>query len=98
MQLDSELALDILESPYISVQSLPVAPTSLQTTNRKVFVVLGPLKVLYQVVSLLWVFLFVIQPAEWLVVQVGEDTLPLSNAEALIESAFYTDSRGGHTC
>ncbi|KAJ0413644.1 glycosyl transferases group 1-domain-containing protein [Aspergillus carlsbadensis] len=66
---DSEVHPDISSNPNVSIVPLPSHPSSLQTSNRFLFLVFGPLKVLFQVVSLWWILAYRTKPAKWLLVQ-----------------------------
>ncbi|CEL09642.1 Putative Catalytic activity: GDP-Man dolichol-PP-GlcNAc2-_ dolichol-PP-GlcNAc2-Man GDP (Precursor) [Aspergillus calidoustus] len=66
---DSEVHPDISSNPNVSIVPLPSHPSSLQTSNRLFFLVFGPLKVLFQIISLWWILAYRTKPAKWLLVQ-----------------------------
>ena len=68
---DSDPHPDILSKPSISLLAIPSPPRFLQTNNRALFLIYGPVKVLVQLWSL-WILLgYRTKPAKWLLVQVG---------------------------
>ncbi|KAF2835131.1 glycosyltransferase family 33 protein [Patellaria atrata CBS 101060] len=67
--LESELHPDIVTNSLITVVSLPAAPKSLQTGSRLLFLLLGPLKVLWQVWSLYYALGYRTKPSKWMLVQ-----------------------------
>ncbi|KAB8217166.1 glycosyl transferases group 1-domain-containing protein [Aspergillus novoparasiticus] len=67
--LESEVHPDISSDPRISIVALPPHPAYLQTSNKLLFLVFGPLKVLFQVVCLWWSLAYRTRPMEWLLVQ-----------------------------
>ena len=68
---DSDPHPDIVSKPSISVLATTLPPRFLQTDNRALFLIYGPLKVLFQLWSL-WVLLgYRTKPAKWMLVQVG---------------------------
>ncbi|KAL2837778.1 glycosyl transferases group 1-domain-containing protein [Aspergillus pseudoustus] len=66
---DSEVHPDISSYPDISIVPLPPHPSLLQTSNKLLFLLFGPLKVLFQVISLWWILAYRTKPAKWLLVQ-----------------------------
>ncbi|PKX94907.1 chitobiosyldiphosphodolichol beta-1,4 mannosyltransferase [Aspergillus novofumigatus IBT 16806] len=66
---ESEVHPDISSNPRISIVALPPHPTFLQTSNKLLFLLFGPLKVAFQVVSLLWALAYRTELAQWLLVQ-----------------------------
>ncbi|KAI9883067.1 MAG: hypothetical protein M1823_005159 [Watsoniomyces obsoletus] len=66
---ESELHPDLLANPLISVVALPAVPWMLRTDNKILFLVLGPLKVLWQSWSLWYALAYRTKPAKWLIVQ-----------------------------
>ena len=73
--VESELPAEIQNDSHITVHRLPASPHFLQTTNRKLFMVLGPVKVLHQILFLI-LKLLELRQARWMVVQVSS-TFPL---------------------
>ncbi|KAL3464571.1 glycosyl transferases group 1-domain-containing protein [Aspergillus heterothallicus] len=67
--LDSEVHPDISSNRNISIVPLPSHPPYLQTNNKLLFLVFGPLKVLFQVISLWWILAYRTKPVKWLLVQ-----------------------------
>ncbi|MCJ1310620.1 mannosyltransferase [Agyrium rufum] len=67
--VDSELHPDIVTSNKIQVLPLWIVPRALQTKSKGLFLLYGPLKVIYQVVGLWYVLNHKAQPARWLLVQ-----------------------------
>ncbi|KAL4865400.1 hypothetical protein BDV12DRAFT_149450 [Aspergillus spectabilis] len=67
--LESEVHPDISAHPRISIVPLPPYPSSLQTSNKLLFLLFGPLKVLFQIVSLWWILAYRTKPVKWLLVQ-----------------------------
>ncbi|GES59624.1 chitobiosyldiphosphodolichol beta-mannosyltransferase [Aspergillus terreus] len=66
---ESEVHPDISSDPRISIVSLPPHPSCLQTTNKLLFLLFGPLKVLFQITCLWWALAYRTRPAKWLLVQ-----------------------------
>ncbi|KAL2817488.1 glycosyl transferases group 1-domain-containing protein [Aspergillus cavernicola] len=66
---ESEVHPDISSHPRISIAAIPPHPSCLQTSNKLLFLLFGPLKVLFQIVSLLRILAYRTRPAEWLLVQ-----------------------------
>ncbi len=54
----------------VSIVSIPPAPRALQTDKKLLFVLLAPLKVLWQVWQLWLILGYRTKPARWLLVQV----------------------------
>jgi beta-1,4-mannosyltransferase len=67
---ESEVHPDISSNPRISIIALPPHPTFLQTSNKLLFLLFGPLKVAFQIVCLWWALAYRTEPAQWLLVQV----------------------------
>lgn len=62
---------DITSHPSISIVPLRPHPAILQTSNRLLFTIFGPLKVLFQI-AYLWICLaYTTKPSRWLLVQVS---------------------------
>ncbi|PWY75330.1 beta-1,4-mannosyltransferase [Aspergillus sclerotioniger CBS 115572] len=66
---ESDVHPEISSHPRISIVTLPPHPTCLQTSNKLLFLLYGPLKVLFQVGCLLWILAYRTKPAKWLLVQ-----------------------------
>lgn len=67
---DSDPHPDLLSKPSISLLAIPPPPRFLQTNNRALFLIYGPLKVLFQLWSL-WLLLgYRTKPAKWMLIQV----------------------------
>ncbi|KAH0541474.1 hypothetical protein FGG08_004084 [Glutinoglossum americanum] len=60
----------IISNPRISIVPIPPPPQLLQTGNKSLFLVLGPLKVLWQVWNLWLILGYRTDPAGWMLVQV----------------------------
>ncbi|PLN75681.1 putative beta-1,4-mannosyltransferase [Aspergillus taichungensis] len=66
---ESELHPDISSHPRISIVALPPHPAYLQTSNKLLFLLFAPLKVLFQVACLWTALAYRTKPAKWLLVQ-----------------------------
>ncbi|RAL03676.1 chitobiosyldiphosphodolichol beta-1,4 mannosyltransferase [Aspergillus ibericus CBS 121593] len=66
---ESDVHPEISSHPRISIVPLPPHPTCLQTSNKLLFLLFGPLKVVFQVGCLLWILAYRTKPAKWLLVQ-----------------------------
>ncbi|BCS17327.1 chitobiosyldiphosphodolichol beta-1,4 mannosyltransferase [Aspergillus puulaauensis] len=66
---ESEVHPDISADPRISVVPIPPHPPCLQTSNKLLFLVFAPLKVIFQVVSVWWILAYRTKPVRWLLVQ-----------------------------
>ncbi|RAK77840.1 chitobiosyldiphosphodolichol beta-1,4 mannosyltransferase [Aspergillus fijiensis CBS 313.89] len=66
---ESEVHPEITSHPRISIVALPPHPTFLQTNNKLLFLLFGPLKVLFQIGCLWWILAYRTKPAKWLLVQ-----------------------------
>ncbi|KAL4891142.1 glycosyl transferases group 1-domain-containing protein [Aspergillus ambiguus] len=66
---ESEVHPDISSDPRISIVPLPPHPSFLQTSNKLLFLLFGPLKVVYQIACLWWALAYRTKPAQWLLVQ-----------------------------
>lgn len=73
ISLDSEPNSDLLSDPDITIIPLTSHPKNWQTANRLSFLLLAPIKVLFQIWSLWIVLGYRSQPSEWLIVQVFFD-------------------------
>ncbi|KAJ5679934.1 hypothetical protein N7462_008178 [Penicillium macrosclerotiorum] len=67
--LESDPHPDIISNPNISIVPLHPHPGILQTSNKLLFLIYGPLKVLFQIVCLWRCLAYTTSPARWLVVQ-----------------------------
>lgn len=70
MNAESDPHPDLIANPNVSIVPLRPHPAILQTSNKLLFVVFGPLKVLFQIVCLWWCLAYTTPPAQWLIVQV----------------------------
>ena len=68
--LESDVHPEITSSPLINIISIPPTPGYLQTSNRLLFLLLAPLKVLWQIWSLYYALGYRTKPAKWMLVQV----------------------------
>lgn len=66
---ESEPHPDIESHPNISIIPLQAHPAYLQTSNKLLFIIYGPLKVLFQVACLWKSLAYTAPPARWLLVQ-----------------------------
>ncbi|KAA8649593.1 chitobiosyldiphosphodolichol beta-1,4 mannosyltransferase [Aspergillus tanneri] len=66
---ESEVHPDITSDPRISIVALPSHPAFLETSNKLLFLILGPLKVLFQIVCLWWALAYRTKPVKWLLLQ-----------------------------
>lgn len=67
--VESETHPDVSSSPRISIVPIPPHPAFLQTSNKLLFLLFAPLKVIFQI-SCLWRCLaYQTKPAKWLLVQ-----------------------------
>ncbi|GLA27510.1 chitobiosyldiphosphodolichol beta-mannosyltransferase [Aspergillus phoenicis ATCC 13157] len=66
---ESDVHPEISSHPRISIVALPPHPSCLQTSNKLLFLLFGPLKVLFQIVCLFWILSYRTKPAKWLLVQ-----------------------------
>ena len=66
---DSDLYPDISRHENITIRPLPYSPTYLNTKNRHLFVLFGPLKVLFQLWSLWRVLYLTSRHSGWMLVQ-----------------------------
>ncbi|KAJ5379690.1 Chitobiosyldiphosphodolichol beta-mannosyltransferase [Penicillium cataractarum] len=60
---------DIVSNPNITIVPLRPHPAILQTSNKLLFTIFGPLKVLFQVVCLWQCLAYTTAPARWIIVQ-----------------------------
>ena len=66
---ESALHPDVLAADNIHVQLLSPAPMFLKTENRRLFLIYGPLKVLFQIWTLMWVVGFKTRHCGYMLVQ-----------------------------
>lgn len=67
---DSDTHPDVSSNPNITIVPLPAHPSVLQTSNKILFLLFAPLKVLFQVLCLWRCLAYRTKPAKWLIVQV----------------------------
>lgn len=69
--IESDVNSQIASSPSITVHPISSAPNFLKSKSKLAFLVFGPLKVIFQMISL-WVVLgYKVKPAQWMLVQVS---------------------------
>ncbi|KAL2057160.1 hypothetical protein ABVK25_002212 [Lepraria finkii] len=66
---ESDIHPDILANSFIKVHALDPAPEYLKTKDKRLFLLYGPLKVLFQIWSLWIVLGYRTRPARWMLVQ-----------------------------
>ena len=81
--VDSELHPDLANHPHVTVHAIGTTPRLLQTSNSTLFLLLGPVKVLYQLWSLWAVLAHHTRPAKWLLVQ-NPPSIPTLFVAALV--------------
>lgn len=69
-ETESDPHPDIISHPSISIVPLRSHPALLQTSNKLLFTIYGPLKVLFQIVCLWKCLAYTTKPSRWLLVQV----------------------------
>ena len=62
----------IASNPLIQIQPIPSTPAFLKTNHKALFLLFGPLKVVFQVWALLVVLGYRTKPAKWIITQVSE--------------------------
>ena len=72
---ESELHPHITYNSTIKVYPIPPTPNFLKTKNKRLFLIYGPLKVLFQIWSLWLILGYKTRPAKWMLVQVSETVL-----------------------
>ncbi|KAJ6157975.1 CAZyme family GT33 [Penicillium chermesinum] len=60
---------DLIASPNVTIVPIRPHPSILQTSNKLLFILCGPLKVLFQIVCLWWCLAYTTPPSQWLIVQ-----------------------------
>lgn len=78
ISLESEIHPDISSNPLISVYAIATTPNVLMTKNAGLFLILGPLKVVFQICSLWLVLGYKTSPAKWIIVQVSQSTMDMN--------------------
>ncbi|PWY88256.1 chitobiosyldiphosphodolichol beta-mannosyltransferase [Aspergillus heteromorphus CBS 117.55] len=66
---ESEVHPEIASHPRISIVPLPPHPACLQTSNKILFLLFGPLKVLFQIGCLWWTLAYRTKAVKWVIVQ-----------------------------
>ncbi|KAL2005579.1 hypothetical protein VTN00DRAFT_10072 [Thermoascus crustaceus] len=66
---ESDAHPDIVSDPRVSIVPLPPHPAFLQTSNKILFLLFGPLKVLFQIFCLWDCLAYRTTPAKWLLIQ-----------------------------
>lgn len=67
--LESTLHPSLVDQPLVNIVPLPPPPRMLRSNNVP-FVISGPLKVIWQILSLFYALSYATKPARWLLVQV----------------------------
>ncbi|KAJ6114246.1 CAZyme family GT33 [Penicillium sp. IBT 16267x] len=62
---------DLISHPNVTIVPIRPHPAILQTSNKLLFTIYGPLKVLFQIVCLWRCLAYTAPPSRWLLVQVG---------------------------
>lgn len=88
--VDSEVHPDIQANRLISILPIPTFPKYLQTSNKLLFLLTAPLKVLRQIWSLYYALGYQTAPAKWILVQNPPSIPTLAVAQFL---AFFRKSR-----
>lgn len=68
--IESDPHPEIMSHPNITIVPLRPHPALLQTSNKMLFTIYGPLKVVFQVVCLWQCLAYSTKPSKWLLVQV----------------------------
>jgi beta-1,4-mannosyltransferase len=80
--LESSLHPGLIDNPLINIVPL-FAPPQILRSNALPFILVGPLKVLWQVLSLFYALSYATQPAKWLLVQVRDSIWFINAANKL---------------
>jgi beta-1,4-mannosyltransferase len=67
---DSSLKGDIANHPNVKFCLLPRPPKIFNTGGRRLFAIFGPLKVIWQVLSLTYAMAYTCEPTRWMLIQV----------------------------
>lgn len=62
----------IAGNPLVQIQPIPSTPAFLKTNHKALFLLFGPLKVVFQVWALLVVLGYRTKPAKWIIIQVSK--------------------------
>jgi len=62
---------EIVGNTSINIVPIAPAPKAFQTSNKLLFLLVAPFKVLWQICSLYYVLGYKTKPAKWMLVQVG---------------------------
>lgn len=71
IHVESDPHPDLVSHPNVTIVPIRPHPAILQTSNKFLFTLYGPLKVLFQVVCLWRCLAYTAPPSRWLLVQVG---------------------------
>lgn len=88
LDIESDPHPDIVSHPNISIVPLHPHPAILQTSNKLLFTIYGPLKVLFQIACLWKCLAYTTKPARWLLVQVrnyGRPVLENTDSPGAVE-------------
>jgi beta-1,4-mannosyltransferase len=66
---ESKVHPDLISNSSVSIIAIPPPPKTLQTSNKALFLLFGPLKVLWQIGSLWYILGYRCSPSRWLLVQ-----------------------------
>ena len=69
---ESTIHPGIAGNPLIQIHPIPSHPTFLKTNHKALFLLFGPLKVVFQVWALLIGLGYRTKPAKWIIIQVSE--------------------------
>jgi beta-1,4-mannosyltransferase len=75
--LESEPLPALIDNPRVTIVPLSSPPKSWQTSNKLVFLVFAPLKVIFQILNLWRVLGYKTKASKWMLVQVGLSTSKL---------------------
>jgi beta-1,4-mannosyltransferase len=91
--IESDPHPDIVSNPNITIVPLRPHPAILQTSNKLLFTIFGPLKVLFQVAYLWQCLAYTTAPSRWIIVQVARSQNIVRMTEAsllLVEPTIYS--------